>query len=565
MSHIKLISVAEPKDPEGRITKFPYAFPIIVRELGKTNHSFDVIDTHLHKVSFEDLLKSVKKNESKVYGISAWSHQYLQVKYLIEEIKNHNKEAIVILGGIITGNEDVLLNNTLVDIISTGADGEFILPEILDALENGWNYLSEVKGIAYKNYEKSSVIKTGLRATQSKVDFQNQEWPDYEYFSKEVHELVEYINSYTDVPVKGFPILTARGCPFACTYCGHLYGSKFLRKNWDAWFDQVEHLINNYNVQGIYSHDTNLFLREAEVDEYCRIYKERNCNFKIVSELRPTFGDYNLYKKMYDHGVEVSTFGFESGSEEILRRMKRPMQKMDETRERLKQYMDTDMRVFGNFICGTPGESIKTLNETKVFMTEVVKWSLEQKIRLRKTNRLGTSGPSWTVFLPSPPSELYDLAVRDGLIRDEEAYLISLSDESNMQTLKGSKHKIALAREASHTVNMSTFSSKQALTYYVKYIWHYSHCFGNIFGCKETLKNRWIISKSFFEFNKYYILFLMTWMIDIIKGRKGYIPEEGAITKGNYLKKRDEFDAAGLDDKQNEDLEKEIRLQNDGI
>ena len=57
----------------------------------------------------------------------------------------------------------------------------------------------------------------------------------------------------------------------------------------------------------------------------------------------------------------------------------------------------------------------------------------------------------------------------------------------------------------------------------------------------------------------------MTWMIDIIKGRKGYIPEEGAITKGNYLKKRDEFDAAGLDDKQNEDLEKEIRLQNDGI
>jgi hypothetical protein len=50
MARINLISVADRKDPEGRITKFSFAFPVILRQLEETTHSFDIYDTPTRRI-----------------------------------------------------------------------------------------------------------------------------------------------------------------------------------------------------------------------------------------------------------------------------------------------------------------------------------------------------------------------------------------------------------------------------------------------------------------------------------------------------------------------------------
>jgi len=469
MTHIHLIGIAEPKDPQGRITKFPYAYPVILSSLRNTAHSFDVLDTHMHKLEFEELMDQVGRLEGRIFGISGWSHHYPQIKALAERIREHRKDAVIVVGGVIAGNDKVLMANTEVDIVATGAEGEYILPNLLDCLEADETALADVAGITFKDRARGEVVCNDYRSIMTKQEFQAQEWPDYEYFDDQIHELVEYLGTMHDVPVKGFPLLQARGCPFACTYCGHLYGSKFLRKEWDTWFDQVEYLEERYKAPGFYNFDTNMFLRPDDIDSYCETYKQRGSKFKICAELRPTFGDYDMYQRLYEHGVSVSLFGFESGSEKMLRNMKRPMQKMDTTRARLKEAMASDMVVWGNFVFGTPGENRKTLGETRRFMVQISKWAWAQKKRMALKDLLGTSGYGWTIFLPSPTSELYDLALKDGVIPDEEAYLESLGDEQNMEIPKGSKVKIALAMAATHDVNMSEFTSKEALVSYVHF------------------------------------------------------------------------------------------------
>ncbi len=526
MTHIHLIGIAEPKDPEGRITKFPYAYPVIMGGLRKTSHTFDLVDTHMHKLDFDEIMDRVDRLEGRVFGISGWSHHYPHIKALAEQIRARRKDAVIVVGGVIAGNDDVLMANTEVDIVATGAEGEHILPQLLDCIEQDETALHEVQGITFRDRKRDRVVRNDYRSLMSKSEFQIQERPDFEFFDDQLHELVHYLNSMTDVPVKGFPLLLSRGCPFACTYCGHLYGSKFLRREWDGWFDEVEYLIDRYKAPGFYNFDTNMFLRPDDVDSYCETYKARGSDFEICAELRPTFGDQEMYQRLYEHGVTVSLFGFETGSEKMLVNMKRPMQKMRETRDRIHDALQSDMVIWGNFVFGTPGENRKTMDETRKFMTQISKWAYKQKQRLAKKGKLGTSGFGWTIFLPSPTSELYDLAVREGVIANEEAYLNSLGGEENMEVPAGSKIKIALAMAATHDVNMSEFTSKDAMVSYVHFTLNMARFLA---GFPRPSQFHYL-----FPAIQHYVRHWMIQVRDLVQGREGYF---GSLSTPRHQKR----------------------------
>ena len=538
MAHINLISVADRKDPEGRITKFSFAFPVILRELEKTSHTFEVHDTHLHKIELGELLDLVETMESRIFGISGWAHNYLDIKYLAERIKKTHKDAIVIVGGIIAENYKVVLEKTDVDIVSTGTEGEYILPKLLDCIDEDETKLSEIPGIAMRDPDTGKIRNNPYESLMNKKTFQDQHWPAYEYFNDEIAGYVDHLNTMTDVPIKAFPILTARGCPFACTYCGHLYGSRFLRKTWDRWFDHIEYLIDNHNVPGFYNQDTNMFLTIQDVDAYCEVYRERGSTFEICAEIRPTFGDYDTFKKMVDNGIKVALFGFESGSEKMLTNMKRPMQKMKETRERLKEALRAGMVIYGNFVIGTPGENRKTLRETRRFMVEIAGWAHTQKKEFEKVGKIGTSGYGWTIFLPSPSSELYDLALRDGLIPDEEQYLISLCDEENFGFAKGGKFKVALAQVAKHNVNMSEFTSKQALVSYAHYTLAMARLESKLsirdFGLENLRNIATLTAQSLGHLVKHYSIVTL----DVVRGKEGYSMKSDSLDSGHYMRKK---------------------------
>lgn len=141
--------------------KLPYAFPIIIAKLRKTEHTFNVVDTHMDKKSFDDIVRISISSSANVFGISAWSHNYLQVKILTQAIRKAKQNAIIIVGGIISGNDDVLLTNTETDIVSTAAEGEFVLIEILSAIDSGLNddKLALIDGISFKSRNNGQLLK----------------------------------------------------------------------------------------------------------------------------------------------------------------------------------------------------------------------------------------------------------------------------------------------------------------------------------------------------------------------------------------------------------------------
>ncbi len=463
MAHIQLIGIVEPKSSDGKIWRFPYAFPIIIRQLQKTHHTFELIDTHLHKKSRTELFEFIGTCETKIYGISAYSEGYSFVKQISRKIRQRHKDAIIIVGGILAKSDDVLFKNADVDIAVTSADGEFILPEILDALDGNGRELKDILGITYKSNKDGGIIKNNPRDVMSKERYHRLEMPAYEYFDNEIQELVHNINSMHNEPVKGFPVLTQRGCPFQCTFCGHMYGRKILRKSWSAFFDELEFLVKRYGIQGFFSHDTNMFLNEKDVNDYCQMRQRRRFEVPIVPEMRVTFGNYDMLKKLRVNGIPVVTLGIESGSQKILDIMKKgttTAQVMGFIRNAVK----ADVIAYGNFLFGMPGENKLTIKETRRFMLELEREFLAQKQRFRDQRKVCTSGYNYSILIASPNSEIFDVALRDGYINDMNKYLSYLdSEDYSYKYIKGH------SRHIGGDLNMSEFCSKQSLIAYVRY------------------------------------------------------------------------------------------------
>lgn len=521
MAHIQLIGLSEQKSPDNKIWKFPYAFPIIIRELQKTRHTFDVMDTHLHKKTYREMAEFLDNQEAAIYGISAWSHHYRLVKEMSQIIRKKHKEAVIITGGILAANDDVLMKNTEVDIAATGAEGEFILPEILDALDNDRDSLRAIKGITFKDIKRNRIIKTEKREVMNADEFQLQERPAYEYFHDELLELAHNINSKEDYPVKGFPLLTGRGCPFQCTFCGSIYGRRFLKKSWKSFFDEIEFLVERYGVKGFFSYDTNMFLNENDVEGFCAEYKKRNSSFTMCSELRPSFGDYDMFKKLGDHGVRVLLFGFESGSQHLLDRMKRGIS-VNTMEKVIKSAMDAGLIIHGNFVFGTPGENFKTIKETKKTMLSLEKWIDEQKVKFQKMNKKNTSGYGWASLIPSPTSELYTSAIKNNLISDEEEYLLSLGVNNVTELIEGSSSKIRLVHIGGD-VNMSEFTSKNALLAYIKLsiaIIKLQSCLSRRYRKTQAIVDLFIcIGKVMLNAVKFSSIVCF----DVLRGKKGFV------------------------------------------
>ncbi len=463
MAHIQLISFVEPVSEDNKIWKFSYSYPVIISELQKTRHSYELVDTHLHKKTKSEIIDFLKNCSAKIYGISAYSEGYKFTKRIAEVIRKKHPDSVIIVGGMLAVTDEVLLRNSETNIAVHSPDGEFILPQILDAVDENNTDLSHISGISYKDKKTQRVIRNVPRPLMTQEEFIKTERPAYEFFDNEIEEIVANLNQLTDQPVRGFPHLSQRGCPFACTFCGHRYGKKVLRKSWKDLFEELEFLQQRYGMEGFFGMDSNLFLNEKDAYDFCKMYKERNATFLIVPEIRPTFGDYNMFKTLKECGAPVIRFGFESGCQAMLDRMKKGT-RVEQIRQVIDAALAADVIVFGAFCFGTLGENKKTVSMTKNFIVDQEKKYEEQAQKFKKEGLVSTSGYTWSILVAAPPSELYQYAVQKGYINDLDKYLESL-DKGDFDWEFYRYH----SRHFGSDVNLSEFATKDELRAYVMY------------------------------------------------------------------------------------------------
>lgn len=157
-----------------------------------------------------EFVESIKQGKPDLIGFSVLAANYQWALNLAAFFKDNFNIPIIFGGPHATIIPDEVISNPQVDMIALG-EAEVSLLELLDTgLTN-----KQVNGIWFK--ENGAVIRNKLRIPDPDID--KFPFPDDEMFYAQLPP------SYRITP----SVITARGCPFSCTYCGNQIMQKIHR------------------------------------------------------------------------------------------------------------------------------------------------------------------------------------------------------------------------------------------------------------------------------------------------------------------------------------------------
>lgn len=201
-------------------------------------------------------------------------------------------------------------------------------------------------------------------------------------------------------------VLTMRGCPYKCTFCSHHYGygGRVRKRSPAKVVEEMRGLYDKYGVREFQIEDPSFTCDPAHVREICRLIKESGMAISWNCNVRANTSSDGLFAAMAEAGCRRALLGVESGSQELLDRMKKgiTVEAVRRTMALAKKY---GMRVNAAFILGTPGETLETARQTYEFALE-----------------LDPDYVMFSVYIPSPGGELFDGLAAEGRLDLDKVY-----------------------------------------------------------------------------------------------------------------------------------------------
>jgi anaerobic magnesium-protoporphyrin IX monomethyl ester cyclase len=410
---MKIVFINPSLRPDAKRRLLPVGLAYVMTAAKNSGFEFDLIDMDIDQLSMHDLEEILGCRTYDVYAFGCIVTGFKQVKEISRIVKSSNPQATVIAGNsVATSIPEILLNNTMVDIAILG-EGDNTIVELLKVLEKG-NSISGVQGIAFK--ENSKIVHTPARVAIPNLDVLG--FPDWDLFELEKYNEYSSLQMATFVSdqTRSYPLNAARGCPFNCSFCYHVFKDQKYRKySEEAVMNEIKRLHDRYNCNHISFWDELTFhtIKSASV----MAEKIRNLDFEISWEA-PTRGnlfkekDVELIKGLKESGCSSISFSLENASSEILKAMNKKMN-VSQFIEQVKALWDGGVTPLTSVVFGYPQETPETIQKT-----------------LDVCEACGIY-PSVGFLLPLPATPIYEWAKENGYIDNEVEYLERIGDRQD--------------------------------------------------------------------------------------------------------------------------------------
>lgn len=256
---------------------------------------------------------------------------------------------ILIVGGHYPSIDPSLFLNDF-DVAVIG-EGEYTALEIV---QNPINY-HDVSGIAYK--DGKNIVYTKPRKIIEDLD--SLPFPARNLFPNQLYQS-RWRNRFGYAMTS---IITTRGCPFNCDYCSRaVSGNKYRQRSRANVVDEIEQILS-YGYDRIWIADDVFTLNKDRVTGICDEIIARGLKFQWECLTRADTFDLELARKMKASGCVRVFFGIESGSNNILQKMKKHLT-IEQADFAVKVAVQTGLKTGAFFILGYPGEDDNTILET---------------------------------------------------------------------------------------------------------------------------------------------------------------------------------------------------------
>jgi anaerobic magnesium-protoporphyrin IX monomethyl ester cyclase len=392
----------------------------IASAINRAGIDLKILDVDAHRYSDDEVARMIREEQFDVAAVGDLVSHYRWVKWLAATIKESHPNAPVIAGNTVaTSIPKVLLEHTAVDI-AVISEGDETVVDLLVALNDSTS-LEMVPGIAFK--QRGKIVQTMPRRVIEPIDA--IPFPNYDLFDIDVYlQKSKWMVNGADVigipfdDIVVMPIVTARGCPFQCTFCYHAFQHKKYRYHSpEAIAGEAQRLKEKYGANFIMFWDELSFYDPDQARRVAELFIERELNIKWEGTCRSELIDAEhadlaaLFKKS---GCTGMGYALENGNDEILK----AMNKKNTTRDfvfQAKTLREAGLPTFTSVVFGYPQETPATIRETFDVLREAQVY------------------PSVGFLQPMPGTPMFELAVKNGQIPDVEAYLMRMGDRQDLR------------------------------------------------------------------------------------------------------------------------------------
>ncbi|MGZ7208883.1 MAG: B12-binding domain-containing radical SAM protein [Methanobacterium sp.] len=348
------------KNALGFITP-PMNLMYLASSLEKASYSVKIIDDDLIQMGYEKVSMLAEKLNPQIVAVTATTSTIKSALKYVELVKNILSDSLTVIGGPHTTFMpfETLKSSEALDVVVMGEGEETIVDLANHATEN--KELGEVSGIVYRD------LKSGnLKATPNRPLIK-----DLDSLPFPARHLVPF-ESYGASKEQTGGIITSRGCVYSCNYCSSslIMGKKFRSRSPDNVVDEIEELIDKYQIRDIGFMDDTFMLNKRRANDIADEIKARGLDLSFVASSRVDRVDQSLLQNLKSSGMKTIYYGVESGSQRILDLMKKNIT-LKNAENAVKSAKNVGLEVLTSFILGYPGETEEDMNKTIDFSTKL--------------------------------------------------------------------------------------------------------------------------------------------------------------------------------------------------
>lgn len=331
----------------------------VLRERG---HQVHLIDCQAEGVSLPEVIERAKTITPNLVVIYVEQIKVNVDFDIIKGLKNSLGVKVVLVGPFVTPlDREVMTLAPQVDFVIRG-EYDYAVAELAEALSDGGD-IAQIPGITWRDGAAVTQGPPPVRIT----DLDGLPIPAY--------DLIDF-NSYTEsvfIHQPSAAMATSRGCPYHCIYCWFpqtIYSHKWVAQSASRMFEEVRHMVERFGVREIKIDDDTFEIDRQRVVDFCELLVRHKVKVAWAPQCRPDLVDEELLRLMKRAGCIRILWGCESGSQEILDKMKKGFKVADiEKATRLSKKVGIE--VLNCFMLGFPWDTAETIQKTIEFACEL--------------------------------------------------------------------------------------------------------------------------------------------------------------------------------------------------
>ncbi len=371
----------------------PLNLALLAGALRRAGHQVQALDLEAEPAEIESRLRGFQPD---LVGVSFRTPLFPQARRIAETVRGLLPQALLVAGGVhpSTRPQETLLRAPF-DVVVRG-EGDQTIVELADGAVP-----DSLPGVS------TSSSHNPARALLSNVDeLAFGAWDLFDLHRYQRRSLVAGTTPVVDLEF-------SRGCRARCVYCTKgVFGNLWRNKSPERFVDELEHAkASGFRAFNLVDDSFTTITSRAIATCEEMIRRDIDMPWTLTNGIRVGNVNEEFFRVARRAGCRLLAFGFESGSDQVLKRIKKGAT-VAQARRAVAWARKYDFTILGYFMVGLPGENSETIRQTAELACE-----------------LDVDFAKFSITMPLPGTPLYDQWQPH--IRNEQKYDFSIHQPDN--------------------------------------------------------------------------------------------------------------------------------------